>query len=129
MRLFAEVISAEVEQRNITDRKTGKENMTSIFVIHAMDIDQSGRVFKISVWENFSTIVNKVMKSATIEVIFRNLKPANDYEKLDQISTNEGSIKVRKTVAEALQEMQKMITAQQHVVARENKPVPADMKQ
>ncbi len=122
MRMLAEIISAEVETRNITDRKTGKEKPTDILVIHAIDVDFNQNMYKISVWEHFNSIVNTCLKGAVIEVRYRNVRPANNYERLDQISATEDNVRLKKSAGEALIEMQQLLANQEKA---HTKQIPA----
>ena len=112
MRIFAEVISAEVDIRNITDRKTGEIKPTEIFVIHAVDSDFPQNMYKISVWEQFQRVERDAMKGAVLELIYRQVRPANQYEKLDQITVSEENIRVVKSAEDAIKEMQAMLAKQ-----------------
>ena len=123
MRLLAEIISSEVETRNITNKRTGEEKPTKIFVIHAVDGDFPTIMYKISVWENFMTIYNQCQKGAVIEVRFRNIRPANEYEKLDQISATEENIRLKKSAGDALKEMQLLLSKQDGPSTGNTKPM------
>ncbi len=125
MRMLAEIISSEVEVRNIKNRKDGSEKPTQIFVIHAVDTDFGGQMYKISVWENFSTIVNKCLKGTILEVRFRNVRPANNYEKVDQISATEDNIRIKKSAAEAVREMQQLLARQEQAEKQQVQPMAA----
>lgn len=114
MRIFLEVVSAETQTVSITNRKTGEVKETEKLVVHALDVDFPEQLYKLQVWEKFEKVIGECEKGAILEVIFRGVRPANQYEKLDQISASEENIRVAKSAAQALKEMAERLSKQKN---------------
>ena len=107
MRMFAEIISAQVDERNVKNRQTGEQEPTKVFLIHAVNKDFPDHMVKVTMWRDYEKLAPELLKGAVIQMIFRSIIPASgNYEKLDRITVNAENIQVEKTAQVALQEAQ-----------------------
>jgi len=121
MRVYFEIVSAEVENREYTNKRTGEVEAPEILVIHGIDVDFPQQLYKLQIWEHFQKVLPDALKGAVLEVIFRGVRPANQYEKLDQITAAEDNIRVVKTAADALKEMAAQLQKRANVARQPEK--------
>ncbi len=106
MRMFAELISSQVDIRNITNRQNGQQEPTEVLVLFVLDQDFPENMTKVTIWKNFNALVPQLQKGCVVELMYRSVRPGNDFDKRDQISVNSENIRFVTTAAEALKKQQ-----------------------
>lgn len=104
MRLFLEVISAEVNTLEMVNRKSGAIEKRDRLTVFGLDRDYPESAIKAVFWRDFEKLLPEMQRSAVVELIFREMKAPNQYDKVPSVNVNAENCRVVLTAEKALRE-------------------------
>lgn len=99
MRILFEVVGHDQEVAKFPKKNGGTEEVP-VFWFSGVDTDFNDELIKVKVYRDFQKLRDIVRKGVKLHVKFKNIRPANKWERCMVITANEGDITIHQAEAE-----------------------------